>query len=173
MKYESLTKKVVRISKSLNQKVQNDNLRPSSILTSNFDESILSYVIFRESDTDYFFKRFMKKNFTHCLLLQKHEFGWVMINPTRPFLHIDLLDFFLHEDVPYIIIQQNRSARIIEVITKPHPEKNLFFKPNTCVSMVNYCLGLEWVPFTCITPYQLYRNLLNVRNPNILKVREI
>lgn len=173
MKYTSLSEKVVRISASLNRKIPGKEQLPSYILTSDFDGPLVYYVLFRESDTDYLLKPLLKKKFTHCLCLNRHEFGWILINPIRPFLHIDLLDFHTMEDVPYMLSQQYPDSTILEVIIKPDIEQTLFCKPTSCVSMVNYCLGLKWKPFTCMTPYQLYKNLLHVEHPNIMSVKEV
>lgn len=174
MKSDCLTEKVVRISARLNRRIQEGHQQPLLPLKSKpFDGPIYSYVIFKESDFDYWCKPFLKKEFTHVFLIQKHEFGWIMLNPTQGFLHVDIMDFQITDDVAYVISQIIRGVKILEVVTRLQEPLTHFGRPKSCVSIVNYCLGLRWMPFSCMTPYQLYNKLLKANHPNIISTQEI
>jgi hypothetical protein len=105
--------------------------------------------------------------------VQQHEFGWVMINPTRAHLHVDILDFNIYENPMDLLKRELPDTTILEVIVSIDSEVDNFFMPINCVVMANYLLGLRWAPFSCITPFSLYRNLLARTHPNIIKVKEL
>jgi hypothetical protein len=129
--------------------------------------------VFRDADHDYPFKPFLKKGFSHVTLVQQHEFGWVMINPTRAHLHVDILDFNINENPMEVLKRELPGISIIEVVVTIDSKVDNFFQPINCVVMANYILGLRWPLLSCITPYSLYRNLLTRNHPNITKVKEL
>ena len=132
LKSDCLTEKVVRISARLNRKIQSANQLPLSPLTSKpFDGPLFSLVVFKESDFNYWCKPFLKKEFTHVFLIQKHEFGWVMINPTQGFLHVDIMDFLPQDDIAYVLSQIMRKIKIIKVITQIREPLSHFGRPKS------------------------------------------
>lgn len=131
------------------------------------------YVVFRESEHDFLGKRWLKKGFSHCTVVQRHEFGWVMLNPTRAHLHIDIMDFLPHEEAMLLLKQEYPDIKIVEVLVHIDEKVDQFFNPITCVAMSNYMLGLNWPALTCMTPYQLYKKLLKAEHPNIIRAKEV
>lgn len=172
MKSISLTDTLSSNESAYTQKGDNQELNWSLIYSSYIGPQTF-YICFTDSDSDFFGKRVLKKGFSHCFALQAHEFGWVSLNPTRAHLYVDILDFYPHEPFPLILKRNNPEITIVCAKVEIDNRVNNFFNPLYCTSMVNYLLGIRWPFLQCITPHQLYKNLINKRDEKLIETFEV
>lgn len=129
------------------------------------------YVAFSNPDSNYHFQGLLKDGFRHCFIFYKGDHCWLMLNPTRWFMHIMELSCFPDDPFPEHLKANNPEITILKVTTRLEETNMMYFRPLTCVSHVAYILGLH--KRFLFTPHQLYRCLKNKRNCNIVNVQEV
>lgn len=110
--------------------------------------------------------------FNHCYVIEKLEHIYMMIDPTRCGLNINIPPCSAQHDLIYNMKKIDPSLTIVKVVTKETKEEPIF-KPKllTCVTILQHVLGISF-SFFCLTPHQLYRSLLK-KHPQILSAREL
>lgn len=129
------------------------------------------YIAFTNPDEGHMAERFLKPGFRHCFIFFKGERCWLMLNPTRWFLHVMELSCIPSDPFPNYLKENNPDITILRVVSRLDDTGTMYFRPLTCVSHTAYIIGLT--KRFVITPYQLYRCLLKGGNPNITQVQEI
>lgn len=103
--------------------------------------------------------KFLKNGFRHILVLKNDGYNWLLINPTKSGLEIDILPLEADVSIESILKDQFKDSSVLSVDTIPKQKSNYLFRPTllTCVMAIKYYLGIKcWA----LTPYQLYRTLL-------------
>ena len=129
------------------------------------------YIAFIDPDEDYLAQKLLRPGFRHCFIFYKGEQCWLMLNPTRWFLHIMELSCLPGDPFPSYLKTNHPEITIVKVVCRLNESQLMYFRPLTCVSHTAYILGLT--KRFVITPYQLYKTLLKSKHPNILQVQEI
>ena len=128
------------------------------------------FVVFTPADK-YLWSPFLKRDFTHCYVIEKLELIWIMCDPTRVGLNIVMP--YCTSEHPLIenMMILSPEMRVLEVVTSGQVGSFLL-KPKilSCVSVVQYVTGIS---FFCITPYSLFKKLLRCKHQNLKSVREI
>ena len=169
MKLESMIKNAKSWWKKLNQRKTQQQL-------SNFAFDYLVgdrefYIAFTNPDEGHLAERFLKPGFRHCFIFYRGEQCWLMLNPTRWFLHIMELSCIPSDPFPNYLKSNHPEITILKVVSRLDDTGTMYFRPLTCVSHTAYIIGLT--KRFVFTPYQLYRCLLRGNNPNITHVQEI
>lgn len=102
----------------------------------------------------------LKKNFSHIYIITRDQYNWMIINPLRLRLNVEIGNFPLDVDVPRLIPLS--SDRVIKVKMYDRPTKKQFgyFGFINCVTYTKYILGLR---LSALTPFQLYKKLLRLK----------
>lgn len=129
------------------------------------------YLAFCNPDDNYPLSRFIKDGFRHCFIFYKGEHCWLMLNPTRWFLHVMELSCYPDDPFPEHLKSMHPELTILKITTRLQETAFMYFRPMTCVSHVAYILGLN--KRFLVTPHQLYRCLKKGQNTNIVNVQEI
>ncbi len=129
------------------------------------------YIAFSNPDERNIAERFLKPGFRHCFIFYRGERCWIMLNPTRWFLHIMELSCIPSDPFPEHLKNNHPEITILKVVSRLDDMGSMYFRPLTCVSHTAYIIGLT--NRFIITPYQLYRCLLRGDHPNITQVQEI
>lgn len=129
------------------------------------------FIAFVDPDETYIAQGFFEPGFRHCFVFFRGQNCWLMLNPTRWFLHVMELSCLPDDLFPSYLKQQHPNITILRVVTRLLETRLMYFRPLTCVSHTAYILGLQ--KRFIITPHQLYRCLLKGNNPNIVLVQEI
>jgi len=113
------------------------------------------------------FHRCCKRGFTHCYVVEKLEYIWMMYNPTRVGLNIVLPPCESAHPFPETLHRLDPDMHCVKVITRGNGD-SLTYKPKliSCVSTLQYVSGIGY-PFWCLTPYQLYTRLVAAKHHNI------
>jgi hypothetical protein len=108
-------------------------------------------------------RHLLKYGFSHLFLVTGDEHNFIEIDPGTALLNITILPL-LNTDDP-----MQRYMRVFDHLKKPYrilrvelddkrSKKHKYYIPS-CVNLVLYCMALKvW----CITPFGLYRKLLNL-----------
>lgn len=102
------------------------------------------YVAFTNSDC--WFKHFLKKGFGHCLVLLPCKNKWLEIDPSSNILQLNTRT---HSQIA-------KYTKVLKVKLNGHKFKGIPLKFLSCVTMVEYMLGKN---INAITPYCLYKKL--------------
>jgi len=134
------------------------------------------YLSFREREFYVFFvdgshvlRRFLKKGFAHCYVIEKLEFLWLMYDPTRSGLQSVILPCDIDTPVIDLMLEQSPTASVVQLKSKIVEEPK-FLRPRalTCVSVLEYVFGF----YTgAVTPYGLYKRLLSGKHQAIKEAR--
>jgi len=125
------------------------------------------YLVWHE-DVEYRFSKYMKPNFKHVFAIERHQFGWVCLDPNRSNLDITILPALAGVDIMPQFVISNPGATILKVTANTTTASN-YPRPGivSCVSSVQYYLGVYW-PWI-FTPHSLYTKLKN-KPPKHIKV---
>lgn len=129
------------------------------------------YVIF--TDTEHFFSKFLKKGFSHCYAIERLEHVYILYDPTRSGLNVYMPPCSAEHPLVDRMISLNPELKVLEVRVK---QNNLIsvmgLKPLNCVSTLEYILGLKFGVFGSLTPYRLYKSLLEANHQNVIGTKE-
>ncbi len=129
------------------------------------------FVAFMNPDEPYPLQGLMQDGFRHCFIFYKGERCWLMLNPTRWFLHVMELSCYPDDPFPEHLKANHPEITILKITTRLAEKAFMYFRPMTCVSHVAYILGLN--KLFLFTPHQLYRCLRHTKDTNIVNVQEI
>lgn len=110
------------------------------------------FVIF--SNTDQWYRKFLKKNFGHCALVKKiNAEMFIFIDPFTTYVGCYLVsrEFISNR------LHDSKVLYLKKELDKTEKTFNLGVTPRTCVSVVKSFLGLE--DRRVVTPFKLYQCL--------------
>jgi hypothetical protein len=117
-------------------------------------------VVFEHRDARGFL-RLLRPGFRHCFCLLRHEAGWLLCDPLKGGLRLDLIPTY---DVDHLL-QHYRTLGRVAVAGPIRPAMAVApigVRPLTCVEIVKRALGLA-AP-TVLTPLQLLIRLKSTGN---------
>lgn len=117
------------------------------------------FVVFKESETTFFWKRFLKHGFSHTLAITMADDVCVVIDPTtmRNQLYVDKK--FTAKDYALTYVKDGCTVVYFEHTAKGRssPWMGVLY----CVSVVLALLGMR-SSLSLLTPYQLYKRLIKL-----------
>ena len=129
------------------------------------------YVIFTDTDK-HIFSFWLKKGFRHCYVIEKLEYIYMMIDPTRHGLNIALPTCGSEHPLIENMIELAPDITVLKILTSGEGTPAVLRpKLMTCVSLVQYILGVSFS--FCITPFSLYNKLKAGKHLNIISSEEI
>ena len=130
------------------------------------------YVIF--DTARFWFSPLLKKGFAHCYAIEQLDCIYMMFDPTRHGLNVTMPNCGVEHPLIENILSLKPSLKIVEILTYGN-HKALVFAPKllTCVSALEYIMGVSFGMFGALTPYRLYTSLIKANHPNIISVREL
>ncbi len=126
------------------------------MLTVNERPSCEYYVVFTQGVT-HWITRWLKPNFSHIWLITKDEYNWIVLNPTRLYLQV-LIPPLAITDKPFSLTQQTDNILHIKFRSRDDTQQFGALGMLNCVTWSLYILGLR---IKCLTPFRLYKRLLN------------
>jgi len=132
------------------------------------------YVIFTQGVT-HWITRWLRRDFSHIWILTKDEYNWLLLNPTRGYLQITIPPLPITQSpLPHLL---REGDTILHVIFSKRDDTRQFGAVGllNCVTWAKYILGVR---VRCLTPFGLYKRLLNLcpsmkRKYAILSIKEI
>lgn len=128
------------------------------------------YVLFMDTEP-HFWSIFIKKGFRHCYVVERMEFIYVMIDPTRNGMNIILPHCTAEHPFIDNMLAMRSDMTALEIVTDG--KGSLFsYRPKllSCVSITQYAIGIAFR--FCLTPHGLYKKLIK-GHPNIISAKEI
>lgn len=116
----------------------------------------MSYVIFKEAESWWPFKPFLKSGFSHVILVRSvcADMFWCIIDPARS--HTDIIH------IPKSLLsyeELTEGCTVVQITSKIDTNQTCYtIGMNSCVDVVKRILGIKGM--FIITPYQLYKRLL-------------
>lgn len=117
------------------------------------------YIVFSSSDT--IFTPILKKNFSHCFVVEKLDEVWMSYDPTRHELNVAVPPCSAKHDLISAMLELDSSITVLKMNTTGEEQEFMFYPciPN-CVYSCLYVMGIRML--MCFTPYQLYKRLLKI-----------
>ena len=103
------------------------------------------YICFTEATRPLWYMRYLKRNYSHCFVLQPHKGQWLKYESGHGSVRVDLID-----DYADIL----NKCIIVKYYSKSKSKGPLMLA--TCVGFVKHIIGVNNLS---LTPYQLYRSL--------------
>lgn len=130
------------------------------------------YVFF--TDVEHWCSQYLKDGFSHCYAIEEQEHVYMMYDPTRNGLNIYMPPCSTEHPLIENMKLLNPALTIIQVVTLQN-ENVVVLRPKalTCVSTLEYVLGINFGMFGALTPYKFYKALLDKKHPNILEARQL
>ena len=121
------------------------------------DAGRVAIVVFEHRD-DVGILRWLRPGFRHCFCLLSSPYGWLLCDPLKSGLCLDLLPSY---DSFALLAHYSAPGRhaLLGCVGRLQPRPHLAIRPLTCVEVVKRALGVE-APAT-LTPYQLHRKLIS------------
>ncbi len=124
-----------------------------------------AWVVF-SGETDLPYLKILKSGFRHCFILLNDGQRWMSIDPLSPYMDIQI---YHHIESEFCLPDwlKVRGYKVVKTqINKQHnkPAPWMFF---TCVESIKRILGIH--NRYILTPWQLYRHLINYNNSEISK----
>lgn len=101
----------------------------------------------------------LKKNFSHCYVVTRDQYNWIVINPTRLYLDVQIKPVPLDVDLAKLIRKPHDTVLKIEIYERASEVNFKSIGLINCVTHVKYILGLR---VRAITPFRLYKKLLGL-----------
>ena len=102
----------------------------------------------------YWWTRFLRKGFYHCLVLFGDGYEWIIVDPVLGFTDLIKVKNSNAEDT-----LENMGYTLLDVTVNLNYKKVNHLRPLTCVETVKRFLGIT-NPFI-FTPYQLYKYIID------------
>lgn len=106
------------------------------------------YVCFTEAERPHWWMIFLKQGFSHCFVIEPYYDKWIKYEYGHGAARVDVLTDF-----------DDLRKRCIIVPAKRQKVRGLT-RLNTCVGFVKSIIGDNSL---CLTPFQLFRRLVNAR----------
>lgn len=131
------------------------------------DEPITEFwIVF--SDSEDWIRYFLKQNFSHCYVLTKDKFNWMILNPERLYLRTEIAPYPADEDLIKIFIKPHETVLKISFMPRHTTTRFGICGMFSCVTLVRYLLGLR---IKALTPYSLYKKLVKLDDKKMNKMR--
>lgn len=115
------------------------------------------YIIFQTGKT-HWITRWLKKGYSHILVVTHDDQNWIVYNPTRAMLQTMIPPFGLNLNPLEFFVQPEDKVLLIKFNERSELRQYGCLGPLNCVTWAKYILGLRlW----SLTPYRLYKRLLN------------
>jgi hypothetical protein len=101
----------------------------------------------------------LKRNFGHCYILTHDAFNWLKLNPTRLFLHSEILPYSANQPAHTITTKPTDHVLRLTMYHKDGVRSFGGIGLRNCVTITKYMLGL---PIRALTPYKLFKALLSL-----------
>lgn len=121
------------------------------------DDARVAIVVFEHRD-DVGILRWLRPGFRHCFCLLSSRQGWLLCDPLKGGLHLDLLPSYDSLDLLAHYSAPGRHA-LLGRIAHQRARLRHAIRPLTCVEVVKRALGVD-AP-AALTPYQLHRKLIS------------
>lgn len=116
---------------------------------------------------------FCRSGFKHCYIVERFANGWMLYDPTRLGLIISIPPCESNHSLIENMLALDDKTTAVKVITNRNSTALMNkLKIITCVSQCQYISGINF-SFFCLTPYKLYKSLLNNNHENIVYASEI
>lgn len=123
------------------------------------------WIFFKEGE--FKFKWLFKKGYTHIYIVTKDEYNWLLLDPAKEKFNWKILPIEPNDESKMIEQFVNDAENILKVELLPPEERLNYVRPlgpHTCLAVAKYIMGLKnW----CLTPWQLYKNLINKKNKRV------
>jgi hypothetical protein len=132
------------------------------------DEPLTEYwLVF--SDSTQWISAFLKPGFSHCYVLTRDAYNWMVINPELLYLRAEIAPIPANEDLISIWCQPYET--VVKLTFKPRHTMMRFgiCGMYSCVTIVRYVLGLQGIK--ALTPYRLYKKLLTLSDKDLQSMR--
>lgn len=130
------------------------------------------YIIFCHSP--HWFSPFLKKGFSHCYVIERLEFLYMMFDPTRHGLNVMMPNCSSEHPLVENMMLLDPGLRVVKVAILGN-DKPLVFRPKllTCVSTLEYITGVSFGFWGALTPWSFFKALKKANHPNIISSREM
>ncbi len=125
-----------------------------------FDGDIREYWLVFTQGT-HLISYFLKKNFSHVYVITRDQYNWIILNPLRLHLDVQIPAYPITKDVPRLWAKPHDTILKVTMHKRAASKVFAYFGLINCVTHVRYLLGLR---IHVITPSQLHRSLLKL-NP--------
>ncbi|MHC1627740.1 MAG: hypothetical protein ACXQTI_02780 [Candidatus Nezhaarchaeales archaeon] len=114
-------------------------------------------VVFKEADSWWWWKPFLRKGFSHCIFIDSvcADHFWLIVDPNKHYTHIECVPKKLKPTIEDLIEDECIIVPVKQEIDLNSVCYTLCL--NNCVDTVKRILGIRAT--FCITPYQLYKRL--------------
>lgn len=123
------------------------------------------YVIFTQGVT-HWITRWLKPNFSHIYIVTRDEYNWIILNPTRLYLQVIIPAASINDDYPRSMLKPDDSCLKLTFTQRDDTQQFGSVGLLNCVQWSKYVLGLR---IFCLTPYRLYKRLLNFKPDTMLR----
>lgn len=118
------------------------------------------YIIFTNLCSG-FHTKFLKNGFKHVYAVEQLEHVFLVYQPTKYGLNVFMAGCTTQDPFIESIMMLDKTASVVKLIVRPSGKFVLWPKPLTCVSQIEYALGLSGMS---LTPHQLYKRLVTGRD---------
>lgn len=125
-------------------------MRGRKIPAVRYDKAIVGF----GGEPTFWWMRFLKKGFYHCLVALGDGQSWILIDPL-----VAQIDMIVVGHADMDIFLTKNGYRTLHVCVESPKSRRLYLRPYSCVETVKRFLGIQ-NPFLW-TPYQLYLFLKN------------
>jgi hypothetical protein len=104
--------------------------------------------------------RLLRPGFRHCFCLLRSDDGWLLCDPLKGGLRLDLLPAYEASPLAAHYAARGRHV-LVGMACRDMPQTRLGIRPLTCVEIVKRALGL--VAPGAVTPWQLHARLASIK----------
>ena len=115
------------------------------------------YIVFAQGVT-HWITRWLRKSFSHIILMTKDDYNWMILNPTRLYLQVVIPASPIDKPPLAIITQKGDSVLRIKFKQRNDTQQFGCVGLLNCVTWSKYILGLR---INSLTPWRMYQRLLN------------
>lgn len=103
--------------------------------------------------------KLLKKNYGHVYVTTRDQFNWIVLNPQRAYMRIEIAPYPVTHDVPMMLAMDGDT--VIKLVFHPrHTVKQFRYLGGLhCLTYAKYLLGL---PLGGVTPYAFSKKLLSL-----------
>jgi len=132
----------------------------SDSLGTTFDNNTREYWIVFTQGT-HLISKLLKKDFSHVYVITRDKYNWIVLNPMRLYLHIELPAVLVSEDLPRKLRLPNDHIVKVTLYNRKPLKQFRYFGLINCVTHTLYLMGLRLYVYT---PFQLYQRLIHLKS---------
>jgi len=122
------------------------------------------YIVFKQGK--HAIARFLKPNFSHIYILKKDKYNWMLIDPVRSRLAVDILAIPTEQDAVRALMGKLDHALKIDFYHRDTASQFGYVGLLNCVTWAKYILGINVLS---LTPWRLYKRLVNMCDHDKIK----